>query len=126
MPKQGRSSRFQSRFRWHKISSETARLRRGYDTETITKTGTETARLRRPVRWLLGDNTQKSNKLVFVKDDLHFWRRRRGSQGVFFDVKKWGEEFFFRGKKGGETFFLRIKGGLRVFFWKKKGGLRLF
>ena len=42
-------------------------------------------------------NNQKLHKLVFMNvDDLHFWRRRRGGQGVFFGIKKGGEEFFSR------------------------------
>ena len=44
-------------------------------------------------------------------DDLHFLISRRGGQGVFFDIKKGGEEFF-RGEKGGrELFFGEKKGG---------------
>ena len=41
-------------------------------------------------------------------DDLHFWRRGRGGQGVFFGIKKGGEDFF-RGKKGERKLFLVVQ-----------------
>ena len=53
--------------------------------------------------------------------DFHFWRSRRGGQGVFFDIKK-GAKSFFVVQKGGENFFLEKKGGLRVFSERRKGG----